>query len=95
VRVPRDGPLVYISLEAGLTLVRMSGVQNDQTLANAGPEANLNTQFGLGMLFLTPGTFFSTGASPPFAPDVRMTADSNEPYDDVRGMFSPIIPRMY
>ncbi|KAF8498223.1 hypothetical protein F5888DRAFT_1803139 [Russula emetica] len=66
----------------------MSGGQNDQTPANAGPEANLDTQFGLGMSFPTPGTFYSTGGSTPFVPDALTPADSNEPYDYVRGISS-------
>ncbi|KAN0115995.1 Peptidase S8/S53 domain containing protein [Russula decolorans] len=69
----------------GLTLVVrwcMSGGQNDQTPGNAGPEANLDTQFGLGMSFPTPGTFYSTGGAPPFTPDAHTTGNSNEPYDD-------------
>jgi hypothetical protein len=64
----------------------MSGGQNDQTPGNAGPEANLDIQFGLGMSFPTPGTFYSTGGSPPFQPDARTQSNSNEPYDDVRGI---------
>jgi tripeptidyl-peptidase-1 len=71
----------------------MSGGQNDQTPGNAGPEANLDTQFGLGMSFPTPGTFYSTGGSPPFVPDARTLADSNEPYDDVRGTSCPYLFR--
>jgi hypothetical protein len=64
------------------------GGQNDQTPGNAGPEANLDTQFGLGMSFPTPGTFYSTGGSPPFVPDAHTPGNSNEPYDDVRGINS-------
>jgi len=63
------------------------GGQNDQTLSNAGPEADLDTQFALGLSFPTPGTFFSTGGSPPFNPDVLTPANTNEPYDDVSGVF--------
>jgi tripeptidyl-peptidase-1 len=66
----------------------MVGGQNDQTLANAGVEADLDTQFGLGLSFPTPGTFFSVGGSPPFNPDVLTPTNMNEPYDDVRGATS-------
>lgn len=43
-----------------------TGGENDQTPANAGAEANLDTQFALGVSFPTPGLFWSTGGSPPF-----------------------------
>lgn len=75
----------------------MSGGVNDQTLTNAGAEADLDTQYGFGMSFPTPGTFYSTGGSPPFVADERTTADSNEPYDDVRSIssLSLFIPWVY
>ncbi|KAI9457302.1 subtilisin-like protein [Russula earlei] len=71
--------------------------QNDQTPENAGIEANLDTQFGFGIAFPTPGTFFSTGGSPPFVPDALTPSDTNEPYDDwlqfVLGMRADSVPQ--
>lgn len=93
-------PLAYTCFEAVLTACFcvvwscMSGGENDQTPADAGPEADLDTQYGFGMSFPTPGTFYSTGGSPPFQADEHTTADSNEPYDDVRSI-SFFIPRVY
>ncbi|KAI0252049.1 tripeptidyl peptidase A [Lactifluus subvellereus] len=62
--------------------VLINNGQNDQTLTNAGPEANLDTQFGFGLTFPTPGTFYSTGGSPPFTPDALTPFNTNEPYDN-------------
>jgi tripeptidyl-peptidase-1 len=64
--------------------------QNDQSLDKVGPEANLDTQFGFGLSFPTPGTFYSTAGSPPFNPDLKTQSNTNEPYDDVRDVISPI-----
>ncbi|KAH9039448.1 subtilisin-like protein [Lactarius deliciosus] len=48
----------------------------------AGPEADLDVQFGLGISFPTPGTFYSTGGRPPFIPDANTPENTNEPYQD-------------
>lgn len=64
----------------------MAGGQNDQTLQDAGIEANLDVQFGLGLTFPTPGTFYSVGGSPPFNPSANTPTNTNEPYDNVRGV---------
>jgi tripeptidyl-peptidase-1 len=61
--------------------VLISNGQNDQTLSNAGPEGNLDTQFGFGLTYPTPGTFYSTGGSPPFTADDTTPTNTNEPYD--------------
>ena len=45
-----------------------------------------DTQFAFGLTFPTPGTFWSTGGSPPFKPDVLTPDNSNEPYLDVSGL---------
>jgi len=66
---------------------------NDQTLSNAGPEADLDTQIGFGLSYPTPGTFFSVAGSPPFNQDVLTPMNTNEPYDDVRGA-TPFLLRM-
>ena len=68
------------SIERGLS----AGGQNDQNVSLAGVEANLDTQFAFGLAFPTPGTFWSTGGSPPFIPDENTPTDTNEPYIDVR-----------
>jgi tripeptidyl-peptidase I len=60
--------------------------QNSQNLPDAGPEADLDTQFAFGLTFPTPATFYSTGGSPPFTPDALTPVNTNEPYDNVRGL---------
>ncbi|KAJ3537720.1 hypothetical protein NM688_g6636 [Phlebia brevispora] len=60
----------------------INGGENNQSLAEAGAEANLDTQFAFGLTFPTPATFFSTGGSPPFIPDILTPTDSNEPYTE-------------
>jgi tripeptidyl-peptidase-1 len=62
--------------------VLIKGGQNSQDLDKVGPEANLDTQFAFGLTYPTPGTFYSTGGSPPFTPDVTTPNNTNEPYDD-------------
>ncbi|OCH92966.1 tripeptidyl peptidase A [Obba rivulosa] len=58
----------------------VNGGQNNQTESEAGDEANLDTQFAFGITFPTPATFFTTGGSPPFIPDIGTPTDTNEPY---------------
>lgn len=70
------------AVNSSFETVLVNGGQNDQTPGNAGPEANLDTQFGFGMSFPTPGTFYSTGGTPPFTQDARTPENTNEPYDD-------------
>ncbi|KAF7332453.1 Peptidase S53 domain-containing protein [Mycena kentingensis (nom. inval.)] len=55
---------------------------NNQSLLAAGEEANLDTQFGFGVAFPTPGVFWSTGGRPPFIVDAHTPVDTNEPYLD-------------
>lgn len=57
---------------------------NNQSYAAAGIEANLDTQFGFGLTWPTPGTFYSTGGQPPFNPDMLTPTNTNEPYSYVR-----------
>ncbi|KZV63258.1 tripeptidyl peptidase A [Peniophora sp. CONT] len=59
----------------------IDGGENNQTLSEAGAEANLDVQYGFGITFPTPGIFWSTGGSPPFTPDQQTPTDSNEPYE--------------
>ena len=53
------------------------GGLNNQTLAEAGAEANLDIQFGLGLSYPTPGTFWSVGGRPPFKPDLSTPINTN------------------
>ncbi|KAA1473406.1 tripeptidyl peptidase A [Dentipellis sp. KUC8613] len=62
--------------------ILVNGGQNNQSAAAAGPEANLDTQFGYGLTFPTPGVFWSTGGEPPFDPDTFEPTNTNEPYAD-------------
>ncbi|KAG9317808.1 peptidase S8/S53 domain-containing protein [Chiua virens] len=62
------------------TYVSINGGMNNQTYAAAGIEANLDTQFAFGLTYPTPATFYSTGGSPPFIPDLATPTDTNEPY---------------
>ncbi|KAH9055580.1 tripeptidyl peptidase A [Lactarius vividus] len=62
--------------------VLVNGGQNPQDTSLAGPEADLDTQFGFGLAYPTPGTFYSTGGRPPFIPDATIPDNTNEPYDD-------------
>ncbi|KAG5640464.1 hypothetical protein DXG03_008558, partial [Asterophora parasitica] len=55
---------------------------NNQTLEEAGIEANLDVQFAYGLSYPTPGTFWSTAGRPPFNPDVNAQENTNEPYAD-------------
>jgi hypothetical protein len=88
VRIYNTCPFLYTQRDS-LTLVLWCAAdgQNDQTLADAGPEADLDTQFGLGLTFPTPGTFYSTGGSPPFTADALTPTNTNEPYDNVSCTF--------
>ncbi|KAM5534444.1 hypothetical protein V8D89_011911 [Ganoderma adspersum] len=70
------------ALNSSFNTVLINGGQNNQTLDEAGAEANLDTQFAFGLTFPTPGTFWSTGGSPPFTPDDLTPTNSNEPYLD-------------
>ncbi|KAG1763179.1 peptidase S8/S53 domain-containing protein [Suillus occidentalis] len=62
------------------TSVSIHGGKNNQSSEAAGLEANLDTQFGFGLTWPTPGTFFSTGGEPIFNPDLLTGTDTNEPY---------------
>ncbi|KAI0065706.1 tripeptidyl peptidase A [Artomyces pyxidatus] len=68
------------AVNSSFKVTLINGGENNQTASEAGGEADLDVQFALGLSFPTPGTFFSTGGSPPFIPDVRTPSDSNEPY---------------
>ncbi|KAG1805581.1 peptidase S8/S53 domain-containing protein [Suillus subaureus] len=72
-----ENPSAYGS---NYTFVSVNGGLNNQTYAAAGIEANLDTQFGFGLTWPTPGTFYSTAGEPPFDPDMLTPTDTNEPY---------------
>ncbi|KIK03131.1 hypothetical protein K443DRAFT_5566 [Laccaria amethystina LaAM-08-1] len=60
--------------------ISVNGGQNDQTPANAGDEANLDTQYAFGLSYPISPTFYSTAGSPPFIPDSSPPENTNEPY---------------
>ncbi|KAA1473412.1 tripeptidyl peptidase A [Dentipellis sp. KUC8613] len=68
------------ALNSTFKTVLINGGENNQTVSEAGAEANLDTQFAYGLTFPTPRTFWSTGGSPPFIPDIGTPTDTNEPY---------------
>jgi tripeptidyl-peptidase-1 len=72
-----ENPSAYGS---NYTFVSVNGGLNNQSYAAAGDEANLDTQFGFGLTWPTPGTFYSTAGEPPFDPDMFTLTDTNEPY---------------
>lgn len=59
------------------------GGENNQSLSEAGQEADLDVQYAFGLTYPTPGTFWSVGGSPPFDPDTSTPKNRNEPYGDV------------
>ncbi|KAG2138056.1 peptidase S8/S53 domain-containing protein [Suillus bovinus] len=62
------------------TTLSIHGGNNNQSYEAAGLEANLDTQFGFGLTWPTPGTFYSTGGKPPFKSDLLTESNTNEPY---------------
>ncbi|KAI9443991.1 tripeptidyl peptidase A [Lactarius indigo] len=72
---------VPAALNTSFDVVLINGKIN-QTSFEAGIEANLDVQFGLGISFPTPDTFYSTGGRPPFIPDENTHENTNEPYQD-------------
>ncbi|KAH9023374.1 tripeptidyl peptidase A [Lactarius pseudohatsudake] len=73
---------VPAAINTSFDVVLINGGLNNQTLDDAGAEADLDVQFALGISFPTPGTFYSTGGRPPFNPDADTPTDTNEPYLD-------------
>ncbi|KAI0090980.1 tripeptidyl peptidase A [Irpex rosettiformis] len=70
------------ALNSSFTFVSVNGGLNNQTVADAGAEADLDTQFAFGLTHPIPATFFSTAGRPPFIPDIGETQNTNEPYLD-------------
>ncbi|KAG1868062.1 peptidase S8/S53 domain-containing protein [Suillus tomentosus] len=62
------------------TSLSIHGGKNNQSYEAAGLEANLDTQFGFGLTWPTPGTFYATRGEPPFDSDLLTESDTNEPY---------------
>jgi len=70
------------AVNSSFRVVSINGGENNQTLSEAGPEADLDTQYAFGLTFPTPATVFTTAGSPPFIPDQGTPTDTNEPYLD-------------
>ncbi|KAJ3970810.1 peptidase S8/S53 domain-containing protein [Lentinula raphanica] len=68
------------AVNSSFTVISVAGGQNNQTLSEAGDEADLDIEFGFGITFPINGTFFTTAGSPPFIPDLDTPTDTNEPY---------------
>ncbi|KAI6018307.1 peptidase S8/S53 domain-containing protein [Pisolithus marmoratus] len=62
------------------TIVSINDGQNNQSIAAAGEEADLDAQYAFGLTYPTPGTFYTTAGSPPFDPDAHTPNNTNEPY---------------
>ncbi|KAF4619781.1 hypothetical protein D9613_004978 [Agrocybe pediades] len=81
------------ALNSTFDFIPIKGGLNNQTLSEAGAEANLDVQFAFGVSHPIPATFFSTAGRPPFKPDLITTSNTNEPYGDwvdfVLGMKNP------
>ena len=77
-----NGKKIYTRTTIG-SITICSGGLNNQSYSASG-EANLDTQFAYGLTYPTPGTFYSTGGSPPYIPDALTLTDTNEPYINVR-----------
>lgn len=73
---------VPAAVNTSFDVVLINSGLNNQTLTAAGIEADLNVQFALGISFPTPGTFYSTGGSPPVIPDAATPNSMNEPFLD-------------
>ncbi|THG99451.1 hypothetical protein EW026_g2904 [Hermanssonia centrifuga] len=70
------------AVNSSFEFVSINGGLNNQTLYDAGNEADLDTQFAFGMSYPIPATFYSTGGRPPFIPDASTLTNTNEPYLD-------------
>ncbi|KAF8655338.1 hypothetical protein AX16_003111 [Volvariella volvacea WC 439] len=70
------------ALNSTFKFISVKGGLNNQTLEEAGAEADLDVQFAFGLSHPIPGTFYSTAGRPPFKPDVNTPTNTNEPYAD-------------
>ncbi|KAF9498824.1 tripeptidyl peptidase A [Pleurotus eryngii] len=73
---------VPAAVGTNFTVISVNGGLNNQTLAEAGAEANLDVQFAFGVSFPIPGTYYTTAGRPPFNPDIGTPTNTNEPYTD-------------
>ncbi|KAH8984238.1 peptidase S8/S53 domain-containing protein [Lactarius akahatsu] len=73
---------VPAAVNTSFDVVLINGGLNNQTLAEAGSEADLDVQFALGISFPTLGTFYSTGGRAPYIKDALTPNAMNEPYGD-------------
>ncbi|KAG2128980.1 peptidase S8/S53 domain-containing protein [Suillus clintonianus] len=73
----QENPSAYGS---NYTFISVNGGLNNQSYDAAGLEANLDSQYGFGLSWPTPGTFYSTGGEPPYIPDTLTLTNTNEPY---------------
>jgi len=67
-----------------MLFIYFTGGKNNQSYETAGPDADLDTQFGFGLTWPTPGTFYTTGGEPPYVTDLLTPNNTNEPYTYVR-----------
>ncbi|KAI6034593.1 peptidase S8/S53 domain-containing protein [Pisolithus microcarpus] len=72
----------YVPAASGsnYTTVSINGGQNNQSIAAAGLEADLDSQYAFGLTYPTPRTLYTTAGSPPFDPDLHVPNNTNEPY---------------
>ncbi|KAF8204657.1 tripeptidyl peptidase A [Pholiota molesta] len=70
------------ALNSTFDVISVAGGLNNQSLAEAGDEANLDVQFAFSLSHPIKPTFFTTAGRPPFIPDLGEPADDdeNEPY---------------
>ncbi|KAI6018299.1 peptidase S8/S53 domain-containing protein [Pisolithus marmoratus] len=71
------------------TIISINNGQNNQSIAAAGEEADLDAQYAFGLTYPTPGTFYTTAGSPPFDPDAHTPNNTNEPYTYVSALTMP------
>ncbi|KAF9480670.1 subtilisin-like protein [Pholiota conissans] len=68
------------ALNSTFNVISVAGGLNNQSLDEAGGEANLDTQFAFGLSHPISPTFFTTAGRPPFIPEEGGSEDTNEPY---------------
>ncbi|KAG6844454.1 hypothetical protein H0H87_006874 [Tephrocybe sp. NHM501043] len=74
------------AVNSSYTFHSVKGGLNNQTITDAGIEANLDAQFAFGLSYPTPGTFWSTAGRPPFKPDINLEENTNEPYAEDKSL---------
>ncbi|KIM46464.1 hypothetical protein M413DRAFT_8304 [Hebeloma cylindrosporum] len=66
------------ALNSTFKFISVNGGLNNQTLDEAGDEADLDVQFAFGLSHPIAPTFYSTEGEPPFIPDVVTPTNTNE-----------------